>query len=89
MRACNTNNCPVGIATQKDHLRARLEVDKSAQQLFNFLTATNELIQVIARACGHDHVTKFNFNDLSTFDYDMHRLTGIPYAGVRPVTPLN
>lgn len=29
MRACNTNNCPVGIATQKDHLRARLEIDKS------------------------------------------------------------
>ena len=24
MRACHTNNCPVGIATQKEHLRARL-----------------------------------------------------------------
>jgi glutamate synthase domain-containing protein 2 len=30
MRACHTNNCPVGIATQKDHLRARLIVDESA-----------------------------------------------------------
>jgi glutamate synthase domain-containing protein 2 len=35
MRACHTNNCPVGIATQKDHLRARLLVDKSAKQLCN------------------------------------------------------
>ena len=84
MRACNTNNCPVGIATQKDHLRARLEIDKSARQLFNYFTATNELIKVIARACGHDDIAKFNFNDLSTYDYDMHRLTGIPYAGVNP-----
>jgi glutamate synthase domain-containing protein 2 len=36
MRACHTNNCPVGIATQKDHLRARLLVDKSAKQLCNY-----------------------------------------------------
>ncbi|MEL6273927.1 MAG: glutamate synthase-related protein [Bacteroidota bacterium] len=82
MRACNSNNCPVGIATQKDHLRQRLIIDASAQQLHNFFNATNELIKVIARSCGHNDVQKFNFNDLSTFDYDMHRLTGIPYAGV-------
>ena len=30
MRACHTNNCPVGIATQKPHLRARLPVDEAA-----------------------------------------------------------
>ena len=83
MRACHTNNCPVGIATQKDNLRARLEIEKSAKQLQNFFEATNELIKVIARACGHDDVNKFHQGDLSTFDYDMHRLTGIPYAGVK------
>lgn len=82
MRACSSNNCPVGIATQKEDLRARLEIEKSAKQLHNFFDATNELIKVIARACGHDHVKKFNQHDLSTFDYDMHRLTGINYAGV-------
>ena len=31
MRACQTNNCPVGIATQKPHLVSRLVVDKSAR----------------------------------------------------------
>ena len=83
MRACNTNNCPVGIATMKDHLRARLVIDESAQQLTNFFEATNDLIKVIARACGHDKVQDFNFDDLSTFNYEMHQLTGINYAGVR------
>jgi glutamate synthase domain-containing protein 2/nitrite reductase/ring-hydroxylating ferredoxin subunit len=83
MRACHTNNCPVGIATQKENLRSRLDVEKSARQLYNFFHATNELMKVIARACGHDHVSKFNFNDLSTFNYDMHRLTGIGYAGLK------
>ncbi len=81
MRACASNNCPVGIATQKEGLRKRLIIDQSAQQLANFFGATNDLIKVVARACGHDEVGKFNFNDLSTMDYDMHRLTGISYAG--------
>jgi glutamate synthase domain-containing protein 2 len=82
MRACNSNNCPVGIATMKESLRARIEIDKSAQQLCNFLTATNDLIKVVARACGHSDVNQFNHSDLSTFSYDMHRLTGIKYAGM-------
>ncbi len=69
MRACSSNNCPVGIATQKEDLRARLEIEKSAKQLHNFFDATNELIKVVARACGHDHIKKFNQHDLSTFDW--------------------
>lgn len=84
MRACHTNNCPVGIATQKESLRARLEIQNSAKQLFNFFTATNDLIKVIARACGHEDISAFNGQDLSTFDYDIHKLTGIRYAGVNP-----
>jgi glutamate synthase domain-containing protein 2 len=82
MRACHTNNCPVGVATQKENLRSRLVIESSAKQLHNFFMATNELIKVIARACGHNDVSGFTFNDLSTFNYEMHRLTGIGYAGV-------
>lgn len=82
MRACNSNYCPVGIATQKESLRSRLIIESSAQQLKNFFLATNDLIKVIARACGHDDVSKFNENDLSTTDHDMHKLSGISYAGI-------
>lgn len=82
MRACNTNNCPVGIATQREDLRARLIVDKSAERLTNWFSATAALMQVLARACGHDHVAKFSLNDLTTFKRDVAELTGIPYAGV-------
>jgi len=81
MRACGSNNCPVGIATQKESLRSRLIIDSSAKQLNNYFDATNNLIKVIARACGHDDISKFNHDDLSTFDHDMHKLTGINYAG--------
>ena len=84
MRACNTNNCPVGIATQKEDLRQRLIIQSSAKQLNNFFTATNDLMKVVARACGHDDFTKFNASDLSTYNWDMHKLSGIPYAGINP-----
>ncbi len=82
MRACHTNNCPVGIATQKPHLVSRLLVDKSAQQLANFFSASTELMQVMARACGHDHVSKFNQDDLTTWKRDMADLSGVAFGGI-------
>jgi glutamate synthase domain-containing protein 2 len=82
MRACGSNHCPVGIATQKESLRSRLVIEASAQQLHRFLDASNELIKVIARSCGYDHISQFNQHDLTTFHYDMHRLTGISFAGL-------
>jgi glutamate synthase domain-containing protein 2 len=82
MRACHTNNCPVGIATQKPHLRQRLKIEKGAQQLNNFFRASTELMQVMARACGHDHLNKFCVDDLTTWDREMAHLTGIAYGGL-------
>ena len=82
MRACHTNNCPVGIATQKPHLVSRLVIEKSARQLANFFEASVHLMQVMARACGHDHLSKFTADDLTTWKKDMADLSGIPYGGV-------
>ena len=85
MRACHTNNCPVGIATQKEHLRARLPIERGARRLHNFLTASTELMKVLARACGYDHVRELDLDDLTTFNRDMAYLTGIRYGGVTPL----
>ena len=85
MRACHTNNCPVGIATQKESLRSRINIDLSAKRLETFFSATIELMQVMARACGHDHLNQFNKNDITTFDRDMAYLTGIKYGGSVPI----
>ena len=82
MRACHTNNCPVGIATQKPELVSRLVVEKSAQQLKNFFQASVELMKVMARACGHSHLNEFSRDDLTTWKYEMHRLSGVPFAGL-------
>ncbi|HPM84045.1 MAG TPA: glutamate synthase-related protein [Candidatus Anammoximicrobium sp.] len=81
-RICNTNNCPAGIATQKEELRARLDIGEASARLARFLAASVELIKVMARACGHTHLNQFNVNDLATWKREMAELTGIPYAGV-------
>lgn len=82
MRACHTNNCPVGIATQKAHLRARLPVDIAAERLAMFFSAAVELMGVMARAAGHRHLNEFTIDDLTTFKKDMAQLTGVAYGGV-------
>jgi glutamate synthase domain-containing protein 2 len=82
MRACNTDNCPVGIATQRKDLRARLIVEESAQRLGRWFDATTELMQALARATGHSSFAEFTIEDLTTFDREMAHLAGVPYGGV-------
>ncbi len=82
MRACHTNNCPVGIATQKPHLRQRLPVDIAAERLARYFEAAVELMTVVARAAGHRHLSEFNADDLTSFKTDMCQLTGVAYGGV-------
>lgn len=81
-RMCNTNMCPAGVATQDPELRARLDVDEASARLTRFFEASVELMQVMARACGHDHLNKFNADDITTWKRDMAHLAGIRYAGV-------
>ncbi|MFO7993201.1 MAG: glutamate synthase-related protein [Marinobacter sp.] len=81
-RICNTNNCPAGVATQRKDLRHRLNVDTASRQLKNFLEASVSLMQVMARACGHDSLSKFSKEDLATWHREMALLSGVRYAGL-------
>ncbi len=81
MRACHTNNCPVGIATQKKDLRARLVVEESAKRLARFFEATTELMQVLARACGHARLSGFSVEDLTSYKREVAELAGVSYGG--------
>ncbi len=82
MRACHTNNCPVGIATQREELRERLPVDEAADRLARYFQSVVTLMQVLARACGHRHLSQFSPDDLTTFKRDMADLSGVRFAGV-------
>jgi methylamine---glutamate N-methyltransferase subunit C len=82
MRACHTDNCPVGIATQKKDLQLRLIIDDAAARLARFFEASVELMSVLARACGHDSLSDFTIDDLTTFDRTIADLAGVPWGGV-------
>ncbi|MDX8392490.1 MAG: glutamate synthase-related protein [Mariprofundaceae bacterium] len=81
MRACHTNNCPVGIATQREDLRKRLPVDAAAERLARFFGASVELMKILARACGHHSLAEFAIEDLTTWKREIAELTGVRYAG--------
>ena len=61
-----------------------LQVDRSAQRLANFFTASVELMRVMARACGHDRLSAFNKSDLATWKRYMALLSGVAYSGLLP-----
>ena len=81
-RICNTNNCPVGIATQKPELRKRLDVQVGAERLARYFGASVALMQVLARACGHAGLSEFRASDLTTWKREMADLSGLRFAGV-------
>lgn len=83
-RICHTNQCPSGVATQDKALRARLRVGVAAERLHRFLEASVQLMQIMARACGHADLKQFNPDDITTWKPDMARLAGIQYGGVDP-----
>lgn len=81
-RMCNTNNCPVGVATQKPELRARLNVQAGAEKLARYFGASVELMQVLARACGHSDISDLSPRDITTWKREMADLSDIRFAGV-------
>ena len=85
-RICNTDNCPTGVATQKEDLRQKLNIEKSSKQLHTFFDASVELMQVMARACGHNDLGKFSNNDLATWHRDMALLSGVKYSGFADIS---
>eukprot|EP00656_Telonema_subtile_P050215 TRINITY_DN6452_c0_g1_i3.p1 TRINITY_DN6452_c0_g1~~TRINITY_DN6452_c0_g1_i3.p1 ORF type:complete len:367 (+),score=130.39 TRINITY_DN6452_c0_g1_i3:120-1220(+) len=83
-RMCNSNMCPAGIATQNKDLRQRLDVEKGSNQLKNFFEISTNLMQVMARACGHTHLQQFSADNITTWKLEMAHLTGIKYGGALP-----
>ena len=82
MRACHNNHCPVGIATQDEKFRERVVMDTAAKRLHNYLQNSVSMMKVMARACGYNHLRKFNPDDLVTWQETLASLAGIRYGGV-------
>lgn len=82
-RMCNSNNCPVGVATQKPELRKRLDVQVGAERLSRYFGASVSLMQVLARSCGHRSLSDLNARDITTWKREMADLSGVRFAGLK------
>jgi methylamine---glutamate N-methyltransferase subunit C len=63
-RACNANECPVGITTQKAELRRRIDPEQGAQQVANFFNGTRSLLEQYLRAMGLAYLHQVNTEQL-------------------------
>ena len=57
-------------------------VQIGSEKLARYFEASVELMQVLARACGHENLSDFNYNDITTWKREMAELSGIKFAGV-------
>jgi len=79
-RMCDTGKCPMGITTQNPGLSGRLDIDKSAKRLENFLRVTTEELKDFARLTGHGDVHQLSTNDLCTTNSEISNHTEIEHV---------
>jgi methylamine---glutamate N-methyltransferase subunit C len=79
-RICNTGKCPMGIATQDEELRKRLNVEHSAKQLENYLNVSTEELKTFARLTGSNDVHKLSESDICTTNTEISNHTSIEHV---------
>lgn len=74
---CYLGKCPFGITTQDPILRKNLNIDKAAEGVANFITASTEEVKMAAGACGYDNIHKLNRSNLRSLSLLTREITGI------------
>jgi glutamate synthase-like protein len=78
---CHTGRCPVGVTTQDAELEARLDADRGARQVTNYLKAMAMETAALARACGKSSVHNLEPNDLVALTVEAAAMAQVPLAG--------
>ncbi len=78
---CHTGLCPVGITTQEAHLEERLNPERGARGLRNYLSVMTLELQTLARACGKTHVLNLEPDDMVALTVEAAAMAGVPLAG--------
>ena len=79
-KICGTGMCPMGIATQDEELRRRLNQDAAAARVANFLNVSLEELKMFARITGHADLHDLSVEDLCTVSREISEFTDIPHA---------
>ena len=78
--SCNTGKCPAGIATQNSCLVKRLDIDKVAQNLVNYILATDIELKKLMAPVGCSTLPTGRSDALITVDKHISNRLDIQYA---------
>ena len=84
---CFKGRCPYGITSQDPELRKRLQPEKAAERLVNFLKAMAEEIKMLTMLSGHDDIRQLSKEDLRALDINVAAITGVKLAGLEKTIP--
>lgn len=79
-RICGSGMCPVGVATQDEELRKRLQGEAAAKRVANYLNCSKEELKTFARITGHSNVHDLELSDLCTISREISEFTDIVHA---------
>lgn len=63
-RACGSNECPVGITSQKEDLRRRIDIEKGAERIYNFFSGSQKVLGEYLRIMGYGSLEQLGKGDL-------------------------
>jgi len=78
---CYLGKCPVGIATQDERLRERLDIEKAALDVASYVKNSTEEIKIIAAACGEKEVSGLKKEHLLALTLEASKVTGLKFVG--------
>jgi len=78
--ACNTGNCPTGICTQDPRLVKRLDVDRAAQNIVEYMLAFDQELKKILAPIGNSSLPVGRSDALVTTDRAIAEKLSIQFA---------
>jgi glutamate synthase (NADPH/NADH) large chain len=78
--ACNTGYCPTGICTQDPRLVKRLDVDKAAQNIVDYMLSLDSEIRKLMAPIGNSSLPVGRSDALVTTDKDIAEKLAIQFA---------
>ena len=78
---CLRGKCPYGITAQDLELRKRLQPEKAAEKLVNFMKAIVDEVKMLTMLSGHDDIRQLSREDLRALNINTAAITGVKLIG--------
>lgn len=80
-RQCHLGRCPMGIATQDEELRKKLNVDEAETRFVNYMSAVAKELRMLTQLTGTTDVHNLDVDDLRALNHDVSLVTGVRLIG--------